>query len=363
MRSIVRKTSISPRNTWIKFENNGHSSLLDVDKYELMRQVRVDARDLRILDPILAYPSAILGREEVIVLNLEHIKAIITAKEVFLLDPTDEDVVPIVRELQRRLFIIDTNQGDDQNNTSLEVEVDEDDESPFEIRALEIFLEAICSFLDARVADLEMDTYPTLDELTTMISGQNLDKIRKLKSKITRLTARVQKVREEIEHLMDDDEDMADLYLSRKLVSALSPISDSGASSPTTKSKSVATYLRDENDVDEIEMLLEAYFMQIDGTLDRLYTLRGYIDDTEDYMNIQIDNHRNQLIQLELFLNSGELSLAFYSLVTGVLGMNIQYSWQKKHDYMFKWVCIFTAIASISMFLVIVAHARKKGLV
>lgn len=56
---------------------------------------------------------------------------------------------------------------------------------------------------------------------------------------------------------MDDDEDMADLYLSRKLVSALSPISDSGASSPTTKSKSVATYLRDENDVDEIEMLLE----------------------------------------------------------------------------------------------------------
>lgn len=56
---------------------------------------------------------------------------------------------------------------------------------------------------------------------------------------------------------MDDDEDMADLYLSRKLVSALPPISDSGASSPTTKSKSVATYLRDENDVDEIEMLLE----------------------------------------------------------------------------------------------------------
>lgn len=45
----------------------------------------------------------------------------------FLLDPTDEDVVPVVRELQRRLFIIDTNQGDDQNNTSLEVEVDEDD--------------------------------------------------------------------------------------------------------------------------------------------------------------------------------------------------------------------------------------------
>lgn len=69
-------------------------------------------------------------------------------------------------------------------------------------------------------------------------------------------------VREEIEHLMDDDEDMADLYLTRKLIGLSSPISKSGAenwfaSSPTTKSKSVATFLSDENDVDELEMLLE----------------------------------------------------------------------------------------------------------
>jgi len=26
--------------------------------------------------------------------------------------------------------------------------------------------------------------------------------------------------------------------------------------------------------------------------------LREYIDDTEDYINIQLDNHRNQLIQV-----------------------------------------------------------------
>jgi magnesium transporter len=70
-KSIVRKTSISPRSTWIKIDANGHSSFLDVDKYEIMCQVRIDARDFRILDPLLSYPSTILGREEVIVLNLE----------------------------------------------------------------------------------------------------------------------------------------------------------------------------------------------------------------------------------------------------------------------------------------------------
>ncbi|GAU47931.1 hypothetical protein TSUD_14010 [Trifolium subterraneum] len=142
-KTIVRKTSISPRSTWIKFDANGHSSFLDVDKYEIMRQVRIDARDFRILDPLLSYPSTILGREEVIVLNLE---AIITAEEVFLLDPTSEDVVPVVRELLRKLSTIDTNQGDDdQVNSPLEIEVDEDDGAVVEFVpvGLVIYLEII----------------------------------------------------------------------------------------------------------------------------------------------------------------------------------------------------------------------------
>lgn len=42
-------------------------------------------------------------------------------------------------------------------------------ESPFEFRALDIFLEAICSFLDARATDLEMAIYPALDELTNKV--------------------------------------------------------------------------------------------------------------------------------------------------------------------------------------------------
>lgn len=44
-------------------------------------------------------------------------------------------------------------------------------ESPFEFRALEVTLEAICSFLDARTTELETDAYPALDELTSKVSG------------------------------------------------------------------------------------------------------------------------------------------------------------------------------------------------
>ncbi|XP_020235964.1 magnesium transporter MRS2-I-like [Cajanus cajan] len=340
MMRIVRKTSISLKSTWIKFDGNGLHSSLDMDKYDLMRRVHIDARDFRILDPLLSYPSTILGREKAIVLNLEYIKAIITANEVLLLDSTDQNVVSVVEELKRRLTITETNQGVGQDNTE-----------PFEFRALEVVLEAICSFLDARTTELEMDAYPALDELTTQISSRNLERVRKLKNTMTGLVARVQKVKDELEQLMDDDDGMADLYLSRKSSgtlcwSATAPTIESKLSSASNRA-SVALYLGDENDVEELEMLLE---------------LRGYIDDTEDYINIHIDNHRNRLIQLELFLSSADLSLSFLALVCGLFGMSIPYTWNQDHDYMFKWVVIFAAAFSVLIFLVVVTYARKRGL-
>ncbi|XP_076958897.1 magnesium transporter MRS2-I-like isoform X1 [Bidens hawaiensis] len=360
---VVKKASA---RSWILIDSEVNETVMDIDKYAIMHRVQIHARDLRILDPLLSYPSTILGRERAIVLNLEHIKAIITAEEVLLRDPSDDNVIPVVEELRRRLPVVNDNAND--------VETGEEDESPFEFRALEVFLEAICSFHAARTTELETDAYPALDELTSKISSRNLDRVRKLKSAMTRLTARVQKVRDELERLLDDDDDMADLYLSRKLSSA-SPVSGSGAASwfcgsPTIGSKisrasraSVMTVHGDENDVEELEMLLEAYFMQIDGTLNKLTSLREYIDDTEDYINIQLDNHRNQLIQLELFLSSGTVCMSIYALVTGIFGMNIPYTWNDDHGYMFKWVVILSGAFSAVIFLFIVFYARFKGLV
>ncbi|RDX98382.1 Magnesium transporter MRS2-2, partial [Mucuna pruriens] len=376
--AVVKKKTQSSRS-WILFDATGQGSLLDVDKYAIMHRVQIHARDLRILDPLLSYPSTILGREKAIVLNLEHIKAIITAEEILLRDPTDENVIPVVEELQRRLPRLSSSHQHQQQGDGKEylggqndAEAAEEDESPFEFRALEVALEAICSFLAARTTELEMAAYPALDELTSKISSRNLDRVRKLKSAMTRLTARVQKVRDELEQLLDDDDDMADLYLSRKAGSS-SPVSGSGAAnwfaaSPTIGSKisrasraSLATVRLDENDVEELEMLLEAYFSEIDHTLNKLTTLREYIDDTEDYINIQLDNHRNQLIQLELFLSSGTVCLSFYSLVAAIFGMNIPYTWNENHGYMFKWVVIVSGVFSALMFVMITAYARKKG--
>ncbi|KAL6005810.1 Magnesium transporter MRS2-I [Asimina triloba] len=248
---------------------------------------------------------------------------------VLLRDPTEENVIPIVEELRRRLPPANT------AHQPIDAEAGEEDESPFEFRALEVALEAICSFLDARTTELETAAYPALDELTSKISSRNLDRVRKLKSAMTRLTARVQKVRDELEQLLDDDDDMADLYLSRKLAGAFSPVSGSGVpnwfpTSPTIGSKisrasraSVATIHGNENDVEELEMLLE----------------------------------------LELFLSSGTVCVSVYSLVAGIFGMNIPYTWNEDHGYVFKWVVIISGIVCAALFILIISYARHKGLV
>ena len=84
------------------------------------------------------------------------------------------------------------------------------------IKALELALELASTSLDAQVTDLEVEIYPVLDQLTKSISTINLEHVRRLKSHLLALTYRVQKVHDEIEHLMDDDGDMAEMYLTEK---------------------------------------------------------------------------------------------------------------------------------------------------
>nr|GMD64193.1 magnesium transporter MRS2-I-like isoform X1 [Ipomoea batatas] len=271
----MMKSSVS--RSWILFDKRGQSAILDLDKQGIMNRVPIHTRDLRILDPLLSYPSIILGREKVIVLNLEHIKAIITTEEVLLRDPLEDNVIPIVEELQRRLpLATGLGEGEDDEQPQPGIRPDnEQTEFPFEFRALEVALEGICSSLDTQTRDLETAAYPALDELTA-------------------------KVRDELEQLLDDDDDMADLYLSRKLAAAISsPVScnvvhDWFLDSPTISSKLSRASRRSTTtshggiDVEELEMLLEAYFVQIESTMNKLTTLREYIDDTEDYINIRV---------------------------------------------------------------------------
>ncbi|KAH9772382.1 Magnesium transporter MRS2-5 [Citrus sinensis] len=359
--SVGTKNRGHASRSWIKIDQDGNFEILELDKTTIMRHCSLPARDLRLLDPLFIYPSTILGREKAIVVSLVQIRCIITADEVILMNSLDGCVVQYYLELCKRL----------QTNK------DQADDLPFEFRALELALELTCMSLDAQVKELGMEIYPVLDELASSISTLNLEHLRRLKGHLLALTQQVQKVHDEIEHLMDDDGDMAAMYLTEKkqrldsssdgytqtnissldrVVSKSAPVSPVGSISGaqklqrafssivTSKHGSLISSSSNRENVEQLEMLLEAYFVVVDNTLSKLLSLKEYIDDTEDLINIKLGNVQNQLIQFELLLTAATFVATIFAVVTGVFGMNLKAS---VFDYpsAFHWVLVITVNA------------------
>ncbi|KAL2906345.1 Magnesium transporter MRS2-4 [Bienertia sinuspersici] len=383
------KKKMGGARLWIKFDKYGESELIEWDKSSIIKRVGIPARDLRILGPVFSHSSRILARERAMVVNLEFIKAIVTAEEVLLLDPLRQEVLPFVYQLRQQLprkSQVTNNMRpiDDQDNKLRSTEVQRahtseaveggQQELPFEFQVLEIALEVVCSYLDSNVAELEKHAYPVLDELARNVSTKNLERVRSLKSNLTRLLARVQKVRDEIEHLLDDNEDMAHLYLTRKSIQyqqseallnsgTLSSIVPSHVlhRNSSHRSGSMVTSNCWDDDVEDLEMLLEAYFMQLDGTRNKILSVKEYIDDTEDYVNIQLDNQRNELMQLQLNLMIASFGIAIDTLIAGIFGMNIPCSLYDVNG-IFGYVVGGGTVFSFLVFLLILGYARSTKL-
>lgn len=376
---------------WMRFDRTGNSELLECDKSAILKRVTIPARDLRILGPVFSHSSNILAREKAMVVNLEFIKAIVTAEEVLLLDPLGKEVIPFVDQLKRQLPLkspfrfqdpglhekemIST---DGQWLPVMEAAEGLQPELPFEFQVLEIALEVVCTYLDTNVADLEYTAYPVLDDLARNVSTKNLESVRSLKSDLTHLLARVQKVRDEIEHLLDDNEDMEHLYLTRKCIQneQAEALMAAGASniiinadpnvaqlsSNIHSNASMVTSIQsDDHDVEDLEMLLEAYFMQLDGTRNKILSVREYVHDTEDYVNIQLDNQRNELIQLQLTLTIASFAIAIETLIAGFFGMNIPCTLYNR-DGVFGPFVFGMSAACILLFLLMLGYARWKKL-
>ncbi|TYH33337.1 hypothetical protein ES332_D13G052500v1 [Gossypium tomentosum] len=430
-----RKKGTSIRS-WLLLDSTAHTFRLEAGKHSIMRRTGLPGRDLRILDPLLSYPSTVLGRERAIVINLEHIKAIITAQEVLLLNSKDPSVTPFVDELQRRILLhYQANQSkvffffffkfrwegtiDDTNciirttsqnllpkNSQLQslseegrgeekqgLETQEGTKTlPFEFVALEACLEAACGCLESETRTLEQEAHPALDRLTSKISTLNLERVRQIKSRLVAITGRVQKVRDELENLLDDDDDMAEMYLTEKQLvenSSTTPGEESlttsyegdvqdpdkphdhsfgatiGGDTHGIHASSCHSLIGKPVNVEELEMLLEAYFVQVDGTLNKLSTLREYVDDTEDYINIMLDDKQNHLLQMGVMLSTANLVIGAFIVVAGLFGMNIHidlFDENKAGTPEFLWTISGSTAGTILLYVVAIAWCKYEGL-
>lgn len=89
--------------------------------------------------------------------------------------------------------------------------------------------------------------------------------------------------------------------------------------------------------------------------------MREYIDDTEDYVNIQLDNQRNELIQLQLTLTIASFAIAMETLIAGFFGMNIPCMLYDTTGVFNPFVIGITA-GCFLLFLLMLGYARWKKL-
>lgn len=81
----------------------------------------------------------------------------------------------------------------------------------------------ICRCMESLCSDLEAAAYPALDALSARVTSPNLERVRRIKSRLTRYTTRVETIREVLEKFLDDDDDMHDMNLTAKEQASSTP--------------------------------------------------------------------------------------------------------------------------------------------
>lgn len=129
-----------------------------IGKHQLMRRTGLPARDLRALDPALSCPSGVVGRDRAVVVNLERVRAVITASEVLVPGPWDPAVAPLVGDLRARLAAANASPApppqEDVGGLALASPPGAGKALPFEFRALEVCLEFACKSLEHEVRSI-----------------------------------------------------------------------------------------------------------------------------------------------------------------------------------------------------------------
>ena len=95
-----------------------------------------------------------------------------------------------------------------------------------------------------------------------------------------------------------------------------------------------------------------------------MQTLAEYIDDTEDLINITLDSHRNQLIQIDLLLTAATFCVGLVTTVAGIMGMNLNNGNNPGNGpkSVFNLVSILSSVLALTLLVIFILFIRWKGL-
>jgi magnesium transporter len=170
-----------------------------------------------------------------------------------------------------------------------------------------------------------------------------VDELLPLKNKLDLLSKRVQEVKRAITEILNNDEDLAMMYLSpppspHPFPSESNSPKDSGSDKLSSddeeifnnenenKKEQKKILGRDKNaliDTMSLEMLFENYLNEVEWIASEIDGLLDNITNTEENVVLQLDLLRNRILRFELTLSISSFVVTCGALVTGLFGMNL----------------------------------------
>lgn len=109
--------------------------------------------------------------------------------------------------------------------------------------------------------------------------------------------------------------------------------------------------------------MLETFFERADLLLRRLNILDERVDDTEDLLELDLDQRRNELVALNLLVASIAMSFGFSAAIAGFFGMNLANTKLIDNNWVLALVLSTTVGASASLLLLVFWWVRRRKLV
>jgi len=150
-----------------------------------------------------------------VVVNLEHIKALIKADRVVVFD-TDAQVEEshqwtFVADLKERLRGNNNNNGTNGNHEKEATAAPATaavEELPFELKAIEAILLSVCNVLSGDFNKIKLVVDQLLEKLEREVDNATMVKLLEMSKKLTRLETRVVNIQHALAEILKSDEDM-----------------------------------------------------------------------------------------------------------------------------------------------------------
>ncbi|KAK5577440.1 hypothetical protein RB653_002381 [Dictyostelium firmibasis] len=305
---------------------NGNKSEERFYKGSLSNELKLQARDLRTIDP--SFPPqmpTILVRDKVILISIGCVRAIVQYNRVLLFDTAnvqlrDETVSGIHESL--------TSQGTEYLPL------------PFEFKVFESILDLICKKLEFEFRRMQSLIEKELQMLNEN-PEHNLEELLLYHKKgLSQFEVKIKEIIDAITDLLESDEDMALMYLSFRHATG-------GA--------------RKKNQHDEIEILLETYTRQLELLSSNILQLKETLNSTEEFVNFQLDTARNKMMRMNLMLSLVTISTGLGGVITGTFGMNL-FSGFEQHPLAFPIACGSIACVGCLTFIGLKFYCQVKNI-